>query len=280
MPAGLAAKQAGDFTSTKEGKMAYETLTFEQVRNIGILKINRPKALNALNSKVVEELDRALDAIEASRDIRVLILSGTGEKAFVAGADIVELSGLSSDQAEKFAQRGQEVFRRFELLKIPVIAAVNGYALGGGTELALSCDFIYASENARFGQPEVLLGIMPGFGGTQRLMRVVGVNRAREMIYTGDHITAEEALRIGLVNKVVPQDQLMNEAMRVATIIASRAPLAIAASKEAINDGYDVALDKGLEFEKDLFRDLFDTDDSKEGTKAFVEKREPRFRGE
>ena len=260
--------------------MAYETISLEQVKNIAVLKINRPKALNALNSKVIAEIDSALESIEDNREIRVLVITGSGEKSFVAGADIVELAGLSNEQAEKFAKRGQEVFRRLELLKIPVIAAVNGYALGGGTELALACDFIYASDSARFGQPEVLLGIMPGFGGTQRLMRVVGINRARELIYTGDHILADEALRIGLVNKVIPQSELMREVMRVAQTIATRGPLAIAASKEAINDGYDVTLDKGLEFEKDLFRDLFDTDDSKEGTRAFVEKREPRFRGE
>jgi enoyl-CoA hydratase len=182
--------------------------------------------------------------------------------------------------AQEFAKLGQGVFRRLEILKIPVIAAVNGFALGGGCELALACDFIYASENAKFGQPEVLLGLIPGFGGTQRLARFVGLPLARELIYSGEQITASRALEIGLVNKVLPLSQLLDEVLKTAKTITLSAPLAVAASKEAINDGFDVALDKGLGFEVDLFSDLFETDDVKEGTLAFVEKRKPVFKGE
>ena len=260
--------------------MKYETLNFEKLDNIGILKINRPKALNALNKQVLEDLDKQLDDIEADRGLKVLIITGEGEKAFVAGADIVELSSLTSDKAHEFSKKGQAVFRRLEILKIPVIAAVNGFALGGGTELACACDFIYCSKNAKFGQPEVLLGLLPGFGGTQRLARFVGLPMARELIYTGEQISAERALEIKLVNKICEQTTLLDDCFKVAKIIASRAPLAVAASKEAINDGYDVPLDKGLSFEVDLFSDLFDSSDVKEGTTAFVEKRKPLFKGE
>lgn len=260
--------------------MPYETISYEKVDNVGILKINRPKALNAINEQVLTEVDAQLDEIDSDRDLRALILTGTGEKAFVAGADINELSNMDSETAHKFAKKGQAVMRRLEIIKVPVIAAVNGFALGGGTELACACDFIYASENARFGQPEVLLGIMPGFGGTQRLARFVGLARARELIYTGEQITAAQALEMGLVNKIFKLDVLVDEAVKTAKTIAQRAPLAISACKEAINDGFDVSLDKGLGFESDLFGDLFDTDDVKEGTKAFLEKRQPHFQGE
>jgi enoyl-CoA hydratase len=236
--------------------------------------------LNAINETVVAEIDAQLDEIDSDRDLRALIVTGAGEKAFVAGADITAMAEMNSEAAHKFAKKGQAVLRRLEILKIPVIAAVNGFALGGGTELACACDFIFASDNAKFGQPEVLLGLMPGFGGTQRLARFVGLPRAREIIYTGEQIDAKEALRIGLVNRVVPLDKLLDTALKTAQAIASRAPLGVAASKEALNDGYDVALDKGLEFECDLFSDLFDTEDTKEGIKAFVEKRAAKFVGE
>lgn len=257
-----------------------ETLIYEKIINVGVIKINRPKSLNAINVKVIEELDAVLDEVDSDRDLRALVITGAGEKAFVAGGDIVEMSDLSSDKAHSFSKRGQAVLRRLEILKIPVIAAVNGYALGGGTELACCCDFIYASEKAKFGQPEVLLGLMPGFGGTQRLTRFVGLPMARELIYTGEQISAERALEIGLVNKIFPPDKLLDEALKTAQVIASRGPLGVASSKEAINDGFDVAIDKGLQFECDLFGDLFDTDDMKEGTKAFIEKREAKFTGE
>lgn len=260
--------------------MNLETLVFEKIDNVGILKVNRPKALNALNQQVIADLDAAIDHFESDRDLRAIILTGMGDKAFVAGADIVEMSALNRDQAYDFAKKGQSVLRRLELLKIPVIAAVNGYALGGGTELALSCDFIYASEKAKFGQPEVLLGLMPGFGGTQRLARFVGIGRARELIYSGEQISAEDAFKMGLVNKVCKPEALMEEALKCAKTIAKRAPLAVSASKEAINDGYDVSLDEGLKFECDLFGDLFETDDVRIGTKAFIEKKEAQFTGE
>jgi enoyl-CoA hydratase len=258
----------------------FETLIYEKDEGIGILKINRPKSLNALNAQVIKELDEFLDMIESDRSLKVLIITGEGEKAFVAGADILELSQLDSAKADLFARHGQSVFRRLEILKIPVIAAVNGFALGGGTELALSCDFIYASENAKFGQPEVSLGIIPGFGGTQRLARAVGLPMARELIYSGEQITATRALELGLVNRVFPLDKLIFEVKKTASQIALKAPLAVSASKEAINDGYDVGLDKGLGFEVDLFSDLFESQDVKEGTKAFLEKRKAQFKGE
>ncbi|MDZ4678345.1 MAG: enoyl-CoA hydratase-related protein [Oligoflexia bacterium] len=260
--------------------MAFETISYEKVDGVGVLKINRPKALNALNEQVLKELDTQLDEIDTDRDLRALVITGAGEKAFVAGADIVAMSEMNSEQAAAFSKLGQSVFRRLEILRIPVIAAVNGFALGGGTELACSCDFIYASENAKFGQPEVLLGLMPGFGGTQRLARFVGLPRARELIYTGEQINVQQALEMGLVNKVFSKETLLDEALKTAKIISKRAPLAVTASKEAINDGFDVAIDKGLGFELDLFGELFDSQDVKEGTKAFTEKREPKFTGE
>lgn len=260
--------------------MALDTITYEKQDNIAVVTINRPKALNAINKKVIEDLDQVLDAFDSDRSLRALIITGSGDKAFVAGADIVEMSALEPDDADAFAKKGSAVLRRLELLKIPVIAAVNGFALGGGTEIALACDFIYASEKAKFGQPEVLLGLMPGFGGTQRLARFIGLPRARELIYSGNQIDAKQALEWGLVNKVCAPDKLMDEALTLAKTIASRAPLAVASSKEAINDGFDVSVDKGLKFERDLFRDLFETEDMREGTKAFIEKRQAQFIGE
>lgn len=260
--------------------MAYETITYDKNKNIGTLTINRPKALNALNVKVLFELDGILDEIDSDRSLRVLIITGAGEKAFVAGADIGEMSVMTNVQAHEFAKRGQGALRRLEILKVPVIAAVNGFALGGGTELACACDFIFASENAKFGQPEVHLGLMPGFGGTQRLSRFIGLGRARQLIYTGEQIDAKKAYEWGLVNKVCKPNELMSDVMKVAEAIVKGAPLGIAGSKEAINDGFDVSIDKGLGFELDLFCDLFETDDVKEGTKAFLEKREAHFNGE
>lgn len=260
--------------------MALETVTYEKMNNVGVIKINRPKQLNALNKKVLEELDAVLDAVDSDRDLRCLVLTGSGDKAFVAGADIVEMSEMDGDTAREFAKKGQAISRRLEILKMPVIAAVNGYALGGGTELACSCDFIFASEKARFGQPEVALGLMPGFGGTQRLARFVGLPRARELIYSGRQVDAAEALQMGLVNRVCKPEELMDQTLKMAADIAKQAPLAVAASKEAINDGFDVAIDKGLGFEADLFGDLFETEDMKAGTKAFIEKKQPVFSGE
>ncbi|MCC6278938.1 MAG: enoyl-CoA hydratase/isomerase family protein [Oligoflexia bacterium] len=260
--------------------MNYETLLFDRKESVGIITINRPKSLNALNEKVIEELDNLFDQVETDRSLRALILTGSGEKAFVAGADIAAMAEMDANQAHEFAKKGQALTRRIEIMKIPVIAAVNGFALGGGTELALSCDFIVASENAKFGQPEVLLGLMPGFGGTQRLARFVGLPRARELIYTGDQIDAQKAYSWGLANRVVALNQLLDECLKIANTISKRAPIAVAASKEALNDGYDVAIDKGLGFEADLFSELFDTDDARNGLKAFLEKKEYQFKGE
>jgi enoyl-CoA hydratase len=257
-----------------------DTVTFEKKNDIGILKINRPKALNAISVQVIRDLDEHLDKIDADRNLRGLIVTGSGDKAFVAGADISEMAKMNTDQAREFAKRGQAVLRRLEIIKIPVIAAVNGFALGGGTELACACDFIYASENAVFGQPEVMLGLMPGFGGTQRLSRFIGLGKARELIYTGEQIDVQKAYEWGLVNKICKSDELLSEALKTLEVIATRAPLAVASSKEAINDGYDVPIDKGMSFELDLFSDLFETDDVKEGTQAFLEKRAPKFSGE
>ena len=187
---------------------------------------------------------------------------------------------MTGDQSRQFAKKGQAVLRRLEILKIPVIAAVNGYALGGGTEIACACDFIYASQKAKFGQPEVMLGLMPGFGGTQRLARFIGLAQARELIYTGRQITAQQGFDLGLVNKICAPEDLIKDVMKCAEEISKCAPLAVGASKEAINDGFDVDIDKGLGFEADLFSDLFETDDMKEGTKAFIEKRAASFKGE
>jgi enoyl-CoA hydratase len=260
--------------------MNYETIRFEETGGIAVLTLNRPEALNALNAQLLEELSHAIEAIDRHSSIRALLLTGSGEKAFVAGADIKEIADLTPEKAMRFAERGQKIFRRLEILKVPVIAAVNGFALGGGCELAMSCDFIYASTNARFGLPEVSLGIMPGFGGTQRAARFVGWARAKEMIMTGRHYNAQEALAIGLVNAVCEPSELLKMATATATMIATRAPMAVARSKEAVNRGYDLSIDEGMEVERELFSELFRTQDQKEGTRAFVEKRKPQFKGE
>jgi enoyl-CoA hydratase len=261
--------------------VSFETLSYEkQSEFIGLLKISRPKALNALNAQVLDELGEALTQIEEDRSLRCLILTGDGEKAFIAGADIKEMAGMEPAQALEFAKKGQSLTRRLEKLRMPVIAAVNGFALGGGTEFAISCDFIIASENARFGLPEVSLGIIPGFGGTQRLARFVGLPRAREMIYTGNHYSAEQAKTFGLANEVVPQSELLEAALKFAKDICKRGPVAVAVAKRAANEGYDKDIDGGLEIEREVFGELFVTKDQVEGTTAFVEKRKPEFKGE
>lgn len=257
----------------------FETLLFEEKENIGILKINRPKALNALNAQVLAELDRFLDEAEKSATLRCLILTGNGEKSFVAGADIKEFERLKPEEAQKLAGRGQDVLRKIELLKIPVIAAVNGFALGGGLELALACDFIICHNRARFGLPEVSLGIMPGFGGTQRLAQAVGLRMAREMTYSGRHYDALAAKEMGLVNRVVEPEMLMEACLEVAGHILKKAPLAVAQAKRTILHGCDGPLEDGLELEARNFGDLFMTEDAAEGIAAFIEKREPRFVG-
>ncbi len=259
--------------------MAYENILFEVTEGIATLTFNRPKALNALNGNLLDELAAALDAIEADEQIRVLILTGAGEKAFVAGADISELATFDTLQGKLFARKGQRIISRLQELAIPVIAAVNGFALGGGSEMALACDFIYASENAMFGLPEITLGIIPGFGGTQRLPRLIGTNRAKEMIFTGKMVPAAEAERIGMVNRVLPQASLMEETRKVAQGMAAKGKVSLRAAKQAINNGINVDLLTGCQIEVDAFAICMASEDGKEGTRAFMEKRKPVFTG-
>ena len=249
-----------------------EFITYEVEGQIGIITINRPKALNALNSAVLDELDKTLDAVDQEA-IRCLILTGAGEKSFVAGADIGEMSTLTKAEGEAFGKKGNDVFRKLETFPIPVIAAVNGFALGGGCEISMSCDIRICSENAVFGQPEVGLGITPGFGGTQRLARIVGTGKANEMIYGARNIEAEEAYRIGLVNNVYPAEELMPAAKKLASTIARNAPIAVRNCKRAINEGIQVDMDQAIVIEEKLFGSCFETCDQKEGMNAFLEKR-------
>ena len=249
-----------------------EFITYEVEGQIGIITINRPKALNALNSAVLDELDKTLDAVDQEA-IRCLILTGAGEKSFVAGADIGEMSTLTKVEGEAFGKKGNDVFRKLETFPIPVIAAVNGFALGGGCEISMSCDIRICSENAVFGQPEVGLGITPGFGGTQRLARIVGTGKAKEMIYGARNIKAEEAYRIGLVNNVYPAEELMPAAKKLASTIARNAPIAVRNCKRAINEGIQVDMDQAIVIEEKLFGSCFETCDQKEGMNAFLEKR-------
>jgi len=245
---------------------------YERRDNIGILTINNPKTLNALDFQVLEELEIALDKIEKCMDIYCLIITGAGDKAFIAGGDIALQNTFNVISAYKWASIGHSCIHKLESMHMPVIGAINGYALGGGTEVALACDILVASENAIFAQPEVGLGIIPGFGGTQRLPRKVGINKAKELIFTGMRIGAVEAMRIGLVNKVVPHEVLMQEAIKLAEIIIKNAPIAVRFAKIAINDGIQCDLDRGLSIEKALFSECFSTEDKATGMSAFVEK--------
>ena len=238
-----------------------------------VATINRPKALNALNSEVLSDLDELVRTVSADADIRALVITGSGEKAFVAGADIGEMSTLTPAEGEAFGKHGNDVFRKLETLPIPTIAAVGGYALGGGCELAMSCDFRICSDTAVFGQPETGLGITPGFGGTQRLARLVGPGMAKQMIYTARNIKADEALRIGLVNAVYPLDELYAAAEKLAGQIAANAPIAVRAAKRAINEGLDLAMDDAVVVEEKAFGSCFQTADQQEGMGAFLEKR-------
>lgn len=260
----------------------FKNIKVSQKENVWTLEINRPESLNALNLEVINEMGEFLRGLgEMSFDnARALILTGAGEKAFVAGADIREMSNLTAEEATQFAQRGQSVLTELSFLKIPVVAAVNGFALGGGCELALACDFIVASQNAKFGLPEVSLGLIPGFGGTVRLSRAVGIRRARELIFSGDMISAEEAYRIGLVNQVVPQEELLLMVQKTISKILSRAPLAVAAAKKSINRSWDMEIDEAQQMEAEYFSELFTCDDTREGMKAFIEKRKADFKGQ
>ena len=260
--------------------MSFETLRLETENRIATITFTRPKALNAINSTVMEELDAALDRVCEDREIKVLILTGSGDKAFIAGADITELSQMDALKAKTFSGKGQNVMSRLEDLPFPVIAAVNGYALGGGTEMALACDFIYACEKAVFGLPEITLGLIPGFGGTQRLTRVVGEKAAKELIFTGRTIPAKEALDLGIVNRVTADDDLMDEVKKTAGKIASMGRVSLRSAKESVQTASNVDLETGLKFENDAFALCLASSDAKEGTSAFLEKRKPQFTGE
>lgn len=253
-------------------------VTYEQKGFVGVITIDRPKALNALNSEVLADLEKVIDAISAD-ETRCVVLTGAGEKSFVAGADIGEMSGLSKAEGKAFGKKGNDIFRKIETLPVPVIAAVNGFALGGGCELSMSCDIRIASEKAVFGQPEANLGLIPCFGGTQRLPRLVGTGIAKELIYTCRQVKADEALSIGLVNKVVPADSLLDEAKAMMNTILTKSPVAVRYAKVAINRGMDVDLRAGLELEKDLAAITFGTEDKQEGVDAFLAKRAPVFPG-
>ena len=259
--------------------MTYSTLIVSTKNRIGTVIVNRPDKLNALNSQCKSELSALFTSLKTDNDVDVVILTGAGEKAFVAGTDISELLTLDAESGEKFARGGQCLLDLIQHLGKPVIAAVNGYALGGGCELALACHIRIASENAKFGQPEVNLGDMPGYGGTQRLPRLIGVGRAMELILTGNQVDAQEALRIGLVNKVVPLVELLPTAVSVARNIISKSQPAIRLALEAINASLETPLGEGLRIEAKLFGQCCDTEDSKEGVKAFLEKRKPSFKG-
>ena len=259
--------------------MAYENIIFDVAEGIATITFNRPKALNALNGDLLDEMADALDKIEEDEDIRVLVLTGSGDKSFVAGADITQLATFNPLQAKVFAKKGINTIGRLQNLAIPVIAAVNGFALGGGSEMALASDFIYASENATFGLPEITLGIIPGFGGTQRLPRLIGANLAKEMIYTGKLIPAAEAEKIGIVNRVLPAETLIEETMKTARQIAAKGKVSLRAAKQAVNSGLNVDLVTGCQIETDAFALCMASADGKEGTTAFIEKRKPEFKG-
>lgn len=259
--------------------MAYENILFEVQDGVGVLTFNRPKALNALNSKTLEELNDVIERVVEDPDIRVLVLTGSGEKAFVAGADITGFPTMNPLQARYFSEMGQGIFFRLEHLPKPVIACVNGFALGGGCELAMSCDFIYACDKAKFGQPEINLGLMPGFGGTQRLARMIGRAKAKELCMTGEMIDAQQARELGLVAKVFPAEQLVEETMKTAKLLATRAQGILRSLKQVINRGVDVDLKSGCALEAEAFGLCFASEDMKEGVSAFLEKRKPEFKG-
>ncbi|MDQ2834879.1 MAG: enoyl-CoA hydratase-related protein [Acidobacteriota bacterium] len=260
--------------------MNYETLLCEINDNVARVTLNRPKVLHALNAQLFDELDHAFAALSANLEVRVILLTGAGEKAFAAGADIAELAALGAIEGEEKARRGQQVFRRIETSGKPVIACINGFALGGGCELAMACTFRLASETARFGQPEVKLGLIPGYGGSQRLPRLVGRPAALKLLLTGEIIGAAEALRLGLVDEVVPADKLLERAAALARTIAGMAPLAITGCLEAVRRGSELSLDAGLDIEAEIFGRLCGTEDKAEGTNAFLSKRPAAWTGQ
>ncbi len=259
--------------------MTYSNIIVNTEQGITTVTFNRPKSLNALNSALLSEFSQALDEVAANEDIRVLVLTGSGEKSFVAGADITELAKLDTLASKVFIHRGLTIINKLTELPIPVIAAVNGFALGGGLEIAMACDFIYASENAGFGQPEIKLGLIPGYGGTQRLPRIIGVARAKELLFTGNMINAQEALRLGIINAVVAPEALMDKVMGVARDMAAKGKVALRAIKQTVNFGLNADLATGLRIETEAFAVTFASQDAKEGTAAFIEKRKPEFKG-
>ncbi len=259
--------------------MEFKNIALSVEGEVGILTINRPKALNALNVETLNEVQAGIREVKTHPDLKVLIITGAGEKAFVAGADIQEMQGMDSIEALNFSKLGNYTLKMIQDLERPVIAAVNGFALGGGTEIALACDFIYASENAKFGLPEVTLGIFPGFGGTQRLPRLIGKGRAKELIFTGKMISAQEAFQIGIVNRVFPLATLLEETKKVAVQIASNGPVGIRLAKMVVNSGSDLDLTEACSLESYAFGIGFSTEDQKEGMKAFLEKRKPNYKG-
>ena len=258
--------------------MNYQNILFEIKNHTGLVTINRPDKLNALNNQTINEIEDVIKSIKSNPDIFIVVITGSGEKAFVAGADIAELNNLEVISAKEFSEKGNRVFRSIETLDKPIIAAVNGFALGGGCELALACHIRIASDNAKFGQPEVNLGIIPGYGGTQRLSRVINSARALEMILTGDMISADEAFRIGLVNKVYPQAELLNKTLELAEKIASKGQQAIRFALKAVKATDNMSLSEGLSYEASLFALTCGTEDFKEGTSAFLQKRKPDFK--
>ncbi len=260
--------------------MAYETIIFEMEQGIAIIKINRPKALNAINPTVIKELTDALEKIKVDTSVKALILTGEGEKAFVAGADIGTMRDYTPLEGKNFSNQGHELLFQLESLPIPVIACVNGFALGGGCELAMACDFIYAADSAKFGQPEINLGIIPGFGGTQRLSRLVGKSMAKELCMTGVMISAQEAKDIGLVNKVFPAEALWEETLKVAKLLSTKGKVSMRAVKETIDRGYDQDLRTGCHMESEAFGICMASADAREGMGAFLEKRAAIFKGE
>jgi enoyl-CoA hydratase len=257
--------------------MELKNLIVEKENKIAIVTINRPKALNALNSETLKELDTVIDDLYEEEKILAVIITGAG-KAFVAGADIAEMKDLNSIEGRSFGLLGNKVFRKLENMGKPVIAALNGFALGGGCELSMACDIRIASSKVKFGQPEVGLGITPGFGGTQRLSRLVGEGMAKELIFSGKMIGAQEALRIGLVNRIVEPEQLMDEVKTLANTIADQAPIAVKLCKAAINRGMQCDIDTGIAYETEVFGQCFSTSDQKEGMAAFIEKRDKCFK--
>lgn len=257
--------------------MEYKNIIFEKSKGIGYVKMNRPEAMNSLNTEVLSELETLFHSLERDDEVKAVIVTGEG-RAFIAGADILQMSELSGPEGRDMTIQGQRIMELIENMAKPVIAAVNGFALGGGNELAMACDIRIASENAKFGQPEVNLGIIPGYGGTQRLPRLVGKGMAKKLIYSGEMIDAQEAYRIGLVEKVTTQEDLINEAEKLAKTIMSKAPIAVKMAKVAVNNGMNTDLKTGIQLEAEAYTSAFVSEDRTEGMKAFLEKRPPRFK--